>query len=154
MTKSTDHTRGRLAALFLALALGLPGAPTHLERAVLRKLFDGPHPALRALLEQAQLARASSRRFTGAGFFTSLSVPAWLPAASLPSSRIRFGDVGASVQGLEGGLGFMVYVDEGKLTMLEGYCYDETWPDRLDGFELQYHDPCRPSVDATFGPIL
>lgn len=126
--------------------------PNELERAILEKLFDGVHPALRSLRHQAELAKVVSRRFTGAGFFTSFELPNALPAASVPSAKIRFGDVGANIPGLQHGAGFLVYVDDGKLTMLEGYSYDEKWPERVENFELHYLDPTRRSVEKHFGP--
>jgi hypothetical protein len=51
-----------------------------------------------------------------------------------------------SVSGLKHGVGFLVFVEDGKLRELEGYTYDEPWPDRLDHFELHYTDPKRTSA--------
>lgn len=127
--------------------------PNTLERAVLGKLFDGAHPALISLRRHAELAKVVSRKLTGAGFYTSFELPEGLAAASVPSAKIRFGDVGAKIPGLQHGAGFLVYVDDGKLKMLEGYCYDEKWPERVESFELHYLDPSRQSVGKTFGPM-
>ncbi len=42
---------------------------------------------------------------------------------------IRFGDVVAEATGLNAGVGFLLYVDHGRVTALEGYTFGEPWPD-------------------------
>jgi hypothetical protein len=37
----------------------------------------------------------------------------------------------ARMEGLEHGAGFMLFIDDGVLVMLEGYTYDEPWPQRM-----------------------
>ena len=123
-----------------------------LERAVLNKLLEGDHPALRELRRQSEVATVVSRRWTGVGFLTSFGLAEDTPRASLQGSKIRFGDVGARITGLQHGAGFLLYVDDGKLRMLEGYSYDEKWPERFESFELHYLDPKRQSVEEVFGP--
>ena len=128
-------------------------SPNALEKGVLAKLFDGDHPALKLLHQQAECAMVVSRKVTGAGFFTLFEVPEGLRLEGVASAKIRFGDVNAVVVGLQHGAGFLVYVDDGKLKMLEGYTYDETWPGRVEAFELHYADADRQSVDKTFGLV-
>ena len=127
--------------------------PDALEKEVLAKLFDGDHPTLRVLHQQAECAMVVSRKVTAAGFFTLFEVPEGIRLAGVASAKIRFGDVNAVVAGLQHGAGFLVYVDDGKLKMLEGYTYDETWPGRVETFELHYADPDRQSVEQTFGLV-
>lgn len=41
------------------------------------------------------------------------------------------------------GVGFLLYVDDGLITMLEGYTYGEPWPQPVGEFSLSYHHPER-----------
>ncbi len=38
------------------------------------------------------------------------------------------------------GAGFLVFIDNGYFDMLEGYAYDEPWPDQITGFTLSYDE--------------
>lgn len=106
------------------------------EQAVLEKLLEGDHPVLAVLRAQARAARLASREYTGAGFYLSFDVPPEAPA--LPKQNFHFGDVNATVDGLQHGAGFVVFVRGGRLDMLEGYSYDEPWPKEIRGFKLSY----------------
>ncbi|MBV9948367.1 MAG: hypothetical protein JOZ69_16065 [Myxococcales bacterium] len=76
---------------------------------------------------------------------TSFELPTGIPAAAVPSPTDRFGDVAANIPGLRYGAGFLAYIDDGPLKMLEGYCDDEKWPERVVCFELHYIGPRRES---------
>jgi hypothetical protein len=52
--------------------------------------------------------------------------------------RITLGDVNAEVEGLKFGAGFVLFISDGKLEMLEGYSYDEQWPTEIKKFVLSY----------------
>jgi hypothetical protein len=76
---------------------------------------------------------------SGVGFFSHFDVPEGAPR--LPGSpSIRFGDVAAEIDGLQHGAGFLVFIDDGVLTMLEGVSYGETWPQTVSKYELRYMD--------------
>ena len=115
--------------------------PTKIERAVMSMLLIGEHPILDILRKQFELCTVAKREFTGAGVFVTFSVPE--TASRLPQKdSFSFGDVGAEIQGLQHGAGFVLWVREGVLDFLEGYTFDEPWPDRTDDFALQYdHTP-------------
>jgi hypothetical protein len=51
---------------------------------------------------------------------------------------IKFGDVIAEVNGLRNGAGFLLYVTDGVLDVLEGYSYGEQWPSTINNFKLGY----------------
>jgi hypothetical protein len=109
---------------------------TNLESAVLRKLLSGNHPVLALLCDQFDVCRAKKREITGVGFFTDLDVSAYTGVRL--ELDLKFGDVVAEIDGLEHGAGFVLYVQQGLLTLLEGYTYDEPWPDRIAGFKLRH----------------
>lgn len=108
-----------------------------LEQAVLDKLLAGDHPVLAALRVQAERARVTRRESTGAGFFCDFAVPSDVPP--LAATRdFRIGDVNASLDGLEHGAGFVLFVRDGRLAMLEGYTYEERWPREIGNLRLTY----------------
>ena len=122
----------------------MPSDLEPLEAAVLDKLLSGEQPVLIALRAQLAGATVKSREFTGVGFFTEFALaPEAVPA---PVRTLRFGDVQATVSGLNHGAGFVIFVDQGLLTMLEGYSYGEPWPEKIDEFSVSYTEPGRPNL--------
>lgn len=107
-----------------------------LERAVLEKLLAGDLPVLVKLRQQLNAAQVDNREKSGHGFFTTLTVDRSV-AEPVPVSN-RFGDVVAEIQGLEQGAGFVLMIEDGYLHMLEGYAYDEAWPEEIGKFSLSY----------------
>jgi hypothetical protein len=122
-----------------------------LEIAVLQKLLNGDHPILAALRDQIDGLSVKTRKNTGAGFFTEFSTAAAVRPASVPSGRIRFGDVQATVDGLKNGAGFLLLIEQGFLHMLEGYSYEEPWPETIGEFSLKYTSPDRKKELAKLG---
>lgn len=111
---------------------------TDLERGVLDKLLAGEHPVLEALRRQLGSCRVKSRELTGSGFFTELQVDRTLPGAPTRAENLRIGDVNAKIAGLKHGAGFVLFVNAGYLDMLEGFSYDEPWPESAGEFEVRY----------------
>lgn len=110
---------------------------TTLEQRVLEMLLSGRDEVLTILRQQAQGLQVSSREMTGVGFYTEFLVP---PEAALVPGRPTFklGDVNGTADNVGHGLGFLLYVKDGALSMLEGYTYDEPWPDEVRGLVLTY----------------
>jgi len=108
-----------------------------LEQEVLTKLLRGDDLVLRTLLAQYSQCVVTNRELTGCGFFTNFSVIS-------DEFRIRgkqdfsFGDVKAEIDGLEYGAGFVLFVQKGKLKMLEGFSYEEPWPIVIGDFRVEY----------------
>lgn len=110
---------------------------TALEDQVLQALLAGGDEALAVLRQQAEEARILSRRKTGVGFYTEISVPPEVPRlAGRPSFKL--GDVNGTAANVRHGLGFLLYVTNGAISMLEGYTYDDPWPDEVEGLTLTY----------------
>jgi hypothetical protein len=112
-------------------------ALTFLEEEVLRKLLDGKLEWLAGLREQARVMEVRSRELTGVGFFTRFFVPDSAPRLTDKPSFV-FGDVSAEVNDLEHGAGFLLFVTDGAIDVLEGYSYDEPWPDSIHTFRVYY----------------
>lgn len=115
---------------------------SRLERAVLEKLLLGDQEALELLRRQLATAQVVHREMTGAGFLTRLVVSQSLPAADIPS-KVYLGDVVAEVEGLRYGLGFILFIEHGRLALLEGYTHQENWPASLGRWRLKYDPPVR-----------
>ena len=116
-----------------------------LEAAVLEKLLAGDHRILAALRAQLRDITVTSREISEAGFFTEFSTGAALPAP-VATNKLRLGDVEATLTGLQSGAGFILYIDSGRLSVLEGFTYEEVWPNTIEEFSLRYSDPARRSV--------
>jgi|TARA_B110000503_G_scaffold78261_1_gene120323 hypothetical protein len=112
---------------------------TKLEKKVLEMLLDGDDAVLASLRAQLDLATVEGREVSGAGFFTNLLVPQTCETSTInSSSKFKIGDVHANIEGLDFGAGFLLYVENGVIKMLEAYSYDEPWPVTTDSFELCY----------------
>ncbi len=127
---------------------------TKLERAVLEKLLGGTSETFRILRGQLGSLRVIDRELTGVGFLTNFAIGG--EAEKLPGGpSFRFGDVVADLDGLKHGAGFDLLVEDGRLRMLEGYSFDEPWPDNADNFTLRYDsgaDRDEAAVVASFTP--
>lgn len=118
-----------------------------LEREVLEMLLSGDHPALEVLRQQLAHARLASRENTGVGFYCDFDISETTPTVS---RDFQLGDVHAEIQGLQHGAGFVLFVSNGRLKTLEGYTYDEPWPETVEAYSLRYSDPSR---EAEFGKL-
>jgi hypothetical protein len=67
--------------------------------------------------------RVTARENTGAGFYTKLDVSRRSPIKGVASP---LGDVGATVVGLQHGMGFLLWLRDGHIHQLEGYSYEES----------------------------
>jgi|CXWL01.1.fsa_nt_gi hypothetical protein len=114
---------------------------TELEAEVLNWLLAGEDPVLLGLRNQLAIASVISREMTGHGFYLHFSIP---PSTSKLHEKLPckpsfcFGDVNASVEGLNHGAGFLLWVTNGVLDFLEGYTYDGDWPLEIQQFWLDY----------------
>jgi len=108
-----------------------------LEHEVLTKLLDGPEESLQVLRRQAANLQVCDRHMTGVGFYTRFSVPPEVPRLRHAPS-FKLGDVNGTALNIKHGLGFLLYVTGGALSMLEGYTYDEGWPETIQSLYLSY----------------
>ena len=108
-----------------------------LEKAVLEKLLSGETEWYRILQKQISALRVTERKMTGVGFFTRCSIPD--DVSKLPDrARFQIGDVSADINGLKHGAGFVLFIEDGQIDTLEGYTYDEPWPQEVRSFHLYY----------------
>ncbi len=94
-----------------------------IEREVL-EITAAEYPASGEILRrQIEGVQVVSFENSGAGFFSNLAVSADVPllAETSPLSG-AYGDV----VGIEHGMGFIVFLKEGRISMIEGYCNGHT----------------------------
>jgi hypothetical protein len=124
-------------------------ALNEIEGAVLDMLLAGEIPTLHVLRAQRERLFVTKREFSGVGFFTEFGHPPDVVRLQTPK-RVRFGDVLADLEGLEHGAGFVLFIDDGLITMLEGYSTaNEPWPESLARCVLRYWPP-----ERDLGPLV
>jgi hypothetical protein len=110
---------------------------TKLERSVLALAFTGDSSAMVALRAQAAMAKVSVRRVGGAGFSATIVVPHDVVVSEDASYHVS--NIEGKHRLLRHGAGFAVFVEHGRLTSVEGFTYDEPWPDEnSEDFVLEY----------------
>ena len=124
----------------------MPPQALALIRRLMPMLLDGPHPALAALRAQYARVHVSRLNWTGVGFFASFEVPEDVPLADPP--RMAGGDAVIELAGVPHGAGCVLFVSEGRLECLEGYCYDDEWPEDAAVLDVRNPSPLIPSTSA------
>ena len=113
-----------------------PGGLSPLEHEVIATILRPDHPVFEALRLQFDRCEAAARELTGVGFFTELSIPTDSGPAPVRPGRLRLSGVVAEVDGLRHGAGFVLWIENGMLTTLEGFSYDEPWPENVNDYCL------------------
>jgi hypothetical protein len=90
-----------------------------IERAVLDATAQDYPASADSIRQQIETAQVTAFENTGAGFFSTVSVPADAPR--LPNKSPLDGAHG-NVNGVEDGMGFVVFLEDGRLSLVEGYC--------------------------------
>jgi len=114
-----------------------------LERSILNLLLAGDNASLALLRTQLEAVTVASREFTGPAFFTQFELSGHTEGVPGRPSLV-IGDVYAKIKGLAYGAGFLLFVRDGVLSCLEGYCYgDDGWPREQELVEAYYvhHEP-------------
>lgn len=100
-----------------------------LERAVLLAIAEQCPEHGAALRQQVSSASVAQRENTGVGFYTKLRITDEPRMEGAPSP---LGGIGADVDGMTYGMGFLLWLQDGVAETLEGYTYD----DETVGLEL------------------
>jgi hypothetical protein len=103
---------------------------TSFERIILDALLAGRTPELAALRAQAEIATVERREMSGVGFFTTFAVSAGAVCLATVGGCV-ISDVGAEIEGVRHGASFALFIPDGRLDFLEGFTYDDPWPDDL-----------------------
>lgn len=115
---------------------------TAMETAALQAIFAETPAVSAQLRRQLICAMVTKRENTGGGFFTEMAVPDDAPRVNCP--KVLGYAAHARVEGLVWGLGFVLFMEDGKLHLLEGYARGPESTASLDlndlAFEI-YHEP-------------
>jgi hypothetical protein len=109
---------------------------------VMPKLLVGEHSSLVPLRDQFRESRIESVTLTGAGFYVNFLVPLQLPRV-VPAD-FAGGSVNVGIAGLERGLGCILFVRNGQIAFLEGYTYQEVWPEKFQITLVEIEKPLEP----------
>lgn len=102
------------------------------------KLLNGDNSKFLILREQLNAAIVTDRKNTGSGFYVNFLVPSNAPRISAnPSFEIS--NVVGKLNGGKLDVGFVLFVKDGGVSMLEGFTYgSEEWPQNISDFQLDY----------------
>ena len=108
------------------------------EKRVMEKLLEGEDNVFKILRQQYEKASVKSRKLSGTGFFTVFEVPD--DVIKLDSLRsFQFGDIIGSMDGVNDGVGFVLFVKNGVIDFLEGYTYgNEKFPETVLNYQLSF----------------
>lgn len=96
------------------------------------------------LREQFRTCRVTGRVMSGAGFFTNLRVdPSSTPAPAVVGNPLGHGrafadDVIAELADVNHGAGFLLWLEAGRLSQLEGYTFADSWPAEVRDFTVRF----------------
>lgn len=116
--------------------MNVSSASSVLENTVLNRTLAGDLPKLSMLRAQVGAARVQHREWTGAGFRTEFAVPGSAPRLG-NRNRFQITGVYGRHPALEAGVGFALHVEDGMVRSLEGYTYEEPWPNDLEQLEIE-----------------
>ena len=109
---------------------------TELELAALHSIFLETPELAPALEQQLAIATVVERENTGGGFFTTISIEGDAPRVVL-SDVLGF-DTQARVKGLEHGMGFVLFTEDGLIRLLEGFAWGPESTATLDLQSLEF----------------
>ena len=111
-----------------------------LEMAVIGHLLaDSELSPIKTKVNFAAVA-VRDRELTGAGFLTDFERSEELKLFA-DGVSLQWGKVGARLNASSLETGYLIYIDDGYLTTIEGYTYGEEWPDNVEQMELYQLKP-------------
>lgn len=109
---------------------------TEMETTALQAIFAETPAVSTELQRQLGHATVTKRENTGGGFFTDIAVPEDAPRVECP--KVLGYATHARVEGLEHGLGFVLFMEDGKLHLLEGHTWGPESTASLDLSSLSF----------------
>lgn len=103
---------------------------TELERSAMLAIFAELPKLAADLKQQLTLATVTSRKNTGVGFFTNMHVADDAPRVHCDNPLNT--DIHARIDGRQSDMGFLVWMEDGRIGTLEGY----TYADSTEGLDL------------------
>jgi hypothetical protein len=108
------------------------------EVKLMEMLLSGDDEILNKLMKQYEVAKIVSREFSDAGFYTSFLVEN-ISDLCIMNKSFHIGDVDGNIDGIENAVGFVLYVKNGNITLLEGYTnVVDIWPKSYEKIVFSY----------------
>jgi len=108
------------------------------EKKLMQMLLFGEDEVLKKLRLQYELSKIKSREITRCGFFTIFEVSGD-NEINVNDLTFQLGDVDASVNNVDFAYGFVLFIKDGYISMLEGYCnLLDNWQKNYEGIKLLY----------------
>ncbi|WP_027407960.1 hypothetical protein [Anoxybacteroides tepidamans] len=105
---------------------------------VMGKILEGDDPVLETLRLQYNCATIKDIELTGVGFYISYLIPEHAPRIQGKKS-FYIGDLSGEIEGINDGVGFVLFVKDGIIDLLEGHTYgDEKWPEVIVNYKLSF----------------
>ncbi len=99
------------------------------ERLCIEFSLEGNIEELVQLRDTVDYVRVNRSRFTGVGFVSELSLLSGATPTSVGNGVLC--DIDGETDNLQHGFGIVVFVTDGRLSALEGFTFDESWPSTL-----------------------
>jgi hypothetical protein len=132
---------------------------TRLEKAAIEAILAKPLDGMDLLRKQFATASVTHRDYTGVGFYTTISVPASIPALPPESEDLHealfHGAMARPASDPEGWIVFHLWTADGYLAQLEAVTVRDVWPDEDDihdvyPCQVRSPEPTHPSA----GPLI
>lgn len=108
------------------------------EKAVMYKMFEEKNRINEILLQQYEMSSVFKREFSGAHFFTYFLIPEDAPRV-MEFVEHGYGDVIVRINGSDFDFGFVLFIEDGLISYLEGYGAG-SWPEAIQSYELHTFD--------------
>jgi hypothetical protein len=106
-----------------------------IEREVLEIIAAAYPASAEVLCQQIETAQVVSFENSGAGFFSNLAVA---PDAPLLAEKSPLSAAHGEVLGIEHGMGFVVFLEDGRISVIEAYSYGDVFTGDLDFSQARY----------------
>lgn len=116
------------------------------EKLLMNKLLDGDNEIFIDLRNQYHQALVISREFTGCGFFTTFDVQGYTPKYLVTG---RIDDVAAEFKNSNDMACFILYIENGKIDTLEGFCFGDIWNSDYNEAKIVYCLPDQRRYELT-----
>lgn len=121
---------------------------TELEKAVIGRMLDDRDLKPARTTVHFDKVTVSDREYTGVGFVTEFARSQELKLFD-DGVSLRWGKTGARLNASKLETGYLVYVDDGYVTAVEGYTYGDPWPPQVEQIELY---ELKPGMDLMTRP--
>ena len=114
---------------------------------VMKMLLSGDEEVLLILREQYERANIIFEEDSGVGFYIRYQADNAIRIGDGVNNTFQIGDVDGEIDGINGAVGFVVFIKDGYLTMLEGYTNSiDKWPETDAEIKLFYNTEQRDYV--------